>query len=184
MAMEYLPRCFNGVSWGAAPRVIARKANELYLLWIPGNTAYVDRVIGSRYGASRLRIVPASNSNSRLGQELHKGGRLSLSLVRSLAEKIDAAFGEGTTAKITLRDTVQIKELDGDESNWQPVTEAMKADPNFTAIGQDAKGNIFRFWNGGGDWLRETTGDYGEDAEYSEDLCFPVKWKPLSTAEA
>jgi hypothetical protein len=62
---------------------------------------------------------------------------------------------------------------------WQPVSDAMKADGRFSAIGRDADGAEYRFWNGGGDWLRETSDESG----YGEDLCFPVEWKPLATVE-
>lgn len=65
-----------------------------------------------------------------------------------------------------------------EESTWRPVTDDLMNDPHFSALGRDAHGDVFKFWNGGGDWLRDTSdGDC-----YSEDLCFPVEWQPLTQA--
>lgn len=65
------------------------------------------------------------------------------------------------------------------ETPWSPVTEELKRDPNFMAIGRDKEGREYIFWNGGGDWLRED----GEEGNYSEDLCYPVEWKTLCQIE-
>lgn len=110
MSLETVFRHFNGVSWGTSPRVIARKADgSSYLLWIPGNTAYVDRSVGSKYGASALRIVRTKGGmKDRLGAVLQEGGRLSLGLMREHAAQIDAEFGEGVAARITLKETLEV----------------------------------------------------------------------------
>jgi hypothetical protein len=61
---------------------------------------------------------------------------------------------------------------------WYPVTEKLKNDPEFTAIGRELDGEDYIFWDGGGDWIREIT-DKGElEPSYEEDICFPKEYKP------
>lgn len=96
--------------------------------------------------------------------------------------RVELARINGTHAGVrvarTDRPVAPMKEIElpGD---WKPVSKEMLSDPLFHATGRDAEGNEFVFWNGGGDWLRETT----IDDDYLEDLCFPVEWKSLATVD-
>lgn len=96
--------------------------------------------------------------------------------------RVEAARMNGSIAGVRIvrtdRDVPPMKPMEG-AVVWNPVTEDLKRDPGFSAIGRDAEGREFTFWNGGGDWLCETSGEEG----YSEDLCSPVEWRELQAVE-
>ena len=106
--MRELDRFFNGVAWGTKLRLIAHTQDEsLMLVWIPGNTGYVDRVVGRAYSQSQLRIL-RKNDNNRLGLVLHEGGRLSKAIITKCKTVIDAELGLGAADQITLKETVVV----------------------------------------------------------------------------
>lgn len=93
--------------------------------------------------------------------------------------RVEVARFNGSAAGVRIaradRDLPSMKEVELPGDAWQPVSESLKDDPLFSAIGRDGEGNEFRFWNGGGDWLR----DASREAGFAEELCSPVEWKGI-----
>lgn len=109
---------FGGVSWGVKPRVIALKkmpdGSRTFLLWVPGGTSYVDRVVKQKYGKSHLTLfgIDAHGRNRSgfgfCGKVLAEGGRLSKKLIAEFSAEINNAFEVDVTSHINLKSTLEI----------------------------------------------------------------------------
>jgi hypothetical protein len=84
-----LDRVVNGVDYTKPPQVLIRKGN-LELWWMRGATSYIDRMSGTRYGASSLAL--ADNKSGGIAKDICEGGRLSAAKLLENWDAIEAFF--------------------------------------------------------------------------------------------
>lgn len=105
------PRFTGGVDHGSEGRVLAERIDGnlpgLRLVWLKATrtAACGIRGFGQVPVPARLRIVRHWGFTEA---NLFEGGRLSLSRIAGVAERIDAAFGAGTTARLKLDRTLVV----------------------------------------------------------------------------
>lgn len=103
-----LPRYDGGSDWGSRRRVIARSATHCLYIW-PGSF-YSDNG-GRHYSCAKLQLATKdrwSGGRWAIGDTLVNGGRITNRSLREHAAKIDAAFGEGVTARLDVRTTTEL----------------------------------------------------------------------------
>ncbi len=102
---ELLPATINGCRWGGKPRLLARTQDHL-LVWIPGYTSYVNRMVGNRYSSASMVLLERREHAAHGCTEICEGRKLHRKIFKVFATEIDAVLGEGFHALLEPDKTV------------------------------------------------------------------------------
>jgi len=102
---ELLSATINGMKLGGKPRLLARTQDHL-LVWIPGYTSYVNRMVGNRYSTSSMVLLERREHAAHGATEICEGRKLHKKIFKMFAAEIDAQLGEGFHALLEIDKTV------------------------------------------------------------------------------